>query len=278
MAALLFSSVVTTQRSEPEPSISNMQSSTFFSSATSFPSARGFARAFKPSRSVCLPTLKSMSRLFTAASIGITTRTSPEVCVHLYPSPSPHSTVFRPLGTIGSTDTGVTLPNSARCVCARWFRARTTSSVVCSSSCVDKSVLFTTTTSAHSTCSASSWPTFSSRALFFSSCLSPCTSSLRSCACRVSNQSLPKELASTTVTTRFTSVRRATGMVHSKPMAQFFLTASGSPTPLSSTTMCSNGWSFDRITMFCTAVKRSSAEEQQTQPFCNSVTSTRPLS
>mmetsp|Transcript_95055 Transcript_95055/g.245568 ORF Transcript_95055/g.245568 Transcript_95055/m.245568 type:complete len:227 (-) Transcript_95055:3-683(-) len=150
--------------------------------------------------------------------------------------------------------------------------------VVCNSSWLAMSILLTTTTLAHSTCSASNWPTFSRRALFFSSCLSPRTTSFRSCACRVSSQSLPKLLASTTVTTCFTSVRSATGMVHSRPMAQFRRTASGSPTPLSSTTMCSKGRSFERITMFCTAVKRSSAEEQQTHPFCSSVTSTKPVS
>mmetsp|Transcript_118921 Transcript_118921/g.337166 ORF Transcript_118921/g.337166 Transcript_118921/m.337166 type:complete len:242 (+) Transcript_118921:1003-1728(+) len=240
MADLRFSSTTIAQRSGPDPSISKVTSSTSLISADSLPAATFWGCPLTPNFNICFPTLKSMSRPFAAASIYSRTVMLSEFCTHLYPTPCPLSATFRPLGTAGSTRLGATSPKRAWCDGALLLRAATTSSVSRSSSAVARSVLFTTTTSAHSTCSARSWPTFSSRALFFSSCLSPCTSSFRSCACRVSSQSRPKVLASTTVTTCFTSVRSATGMVHSRPMVQFLLTASGSPTPLSSTTMCSN--------------------------------------
>mmetsp|Transcript_86962 Transcript_86962/g.225918 ORF Transcript_86962/g.225918 Transcript_86962/m.225918 type:complete len:331 (+) Transcript_86962:817-1809(+) len=268
---LLFSSAATAQRRGSPlaelPSISNIASSTSRNSPASRPSSRGEARFRMPSLKVRGPTLKSMSRPFTEGSMNNRTVNEEDVCDHAKPSPSPPSTTFNPRGTSGSASLGATLPCEACSMEAREFKALTTWMVVSSSCGLAISILLTSTTSAHSTCSARSWPTFSSRALFFSSWRSPCTCSFLSWACLVSSQSCPKVLASTTVMTRLTSVLSATGMVHSKPIAQFFFTASGSPTPLSSTTMCSKTYSFERMTMFCTAEKRSSAEEQQTQPF-----------
>mmetsp|Transcript_106911 Transcript_106911/g.312593 ORF Transcript_106911/g.312593 Transcript_106911/m.312593 type:complete len:255 (-) Transcript_106911:403-1167(-) len=165
---------------------------------------------------------------------------------------------------------GLTLPKVALRSSPSGFRARTTLSVVASSSGEARSVLLTNTASAFSTCSASNWPTVSKPP----SC--PAASSFRAAAFRLSSQSLPKRLASTTATVRLISVRSVAGMPTSTPMSQWRRMRSGSPTPLSSMTMWWKSTEPIRLTSSWTEATRSSDAVQHTQPLDSSATSMAP--
>mmetsp|Transcript_25643 Transcript_25643/g.46428 ORF Transcript_25643/g.46428 Transcript_25643/m.46428 type:complete len:268 (+) Transcript_25643:290-1093(+) len=80
-------------------------------------------------------------------------------------------------------------------------------------------------------------------------------------------QSVPKVHASTTVTTRFTSANSVAGCFIILACCQLSLTATGSATPLSSTTMASKSRPSMSRSML---VSNSSAREQQAHPFCSS--------
>mmetsp|Transcript_12558 Transcript_12558/g.39313 ORF Transcript_12558/g.39313 Transcript_12558/m.39313 type:complete len:264 (+) Transcript_12558:1204-1995(+) len=173
-------------------------------------------------------------------------------------------------GTSGNTSVGLTLPKVALTSLAVGFSARNTSSVVWRSAGAARSVLFTSTTSAFSTCSARSCPTVSKPPWCPASC------SFRLLASRLSSQSRPNRLASTTATLRLISVMSVAGMPTSTPMSQCCRIFSGSPIPLSSMTIWWKGRDPIRLESSWTEATRSSDAVQQTQPFESSAISMAP--
>jgi len=202
---------------------------------------------------------------------GTVTRicTTSGVCAQRKFFPLPNSGYLRARGTAGRISRGLTFPKVVLWTLAVGLSARATSSVVFSSSSVAKSTLLTRITSAFSACSASSWPTVSKV-----ECSTP--SSFRSDALRLSSQSVPNELASTTVIVRLISVCMAAGTPTSTPMSQCLRIASGSPTPLSSITMWWKGLLPPLFNRSWTVATKSSVAVQHTQPFDSSAISMAP--
>mmetsp|Transcript_26095 Transcript_26095/g.62674 ORF Transcript_26095/g.62674 Transcript_26095/m.62674 type:complete len:218 (-) Transcript_26095:864-1517(-) len=155
-----------------------------------------------------------------------------------------------------------TLPNSTSTKAAFSFKPRATphANSVCFSSA--KSILLTSNKSAASTCSASNSGTF--RTATQSSPGS--VQDERSPAVSHVIQSVPKVQASIRVTVLWREARRVAGCPCNLACSQLSLTATGSATPLSSTTIASNSRSPPRVNL-STLVNNSSANEQHAHPF-----------
>ena len=147
------------------------------------------------------------------------------------------------------------------------FLARLEATATCSSP--DKSILFTINTSAASICSDNNSGTCLPASQSPGSthpCLSPDVSQLI--------QSVPNVELSTNVTTFSILASLVAGCFTNSASAQLFLTATGSATPLSSTTMASNSlFPFPLFINFSTEVNISPARSQHAHPFCNSIVS-----
>mmetsp|Transcript_16769 Transcript_16769/g.25210 ORF Transcript_16769/g.25210 Transcript_16769/m.25210 type:complete len:227 (+) Transcript_16769:3481-4161(+) len=164
----------------------------------------------------------------------------------------------------------VTFPNStsSRMAFSLMVRAKAAATATCSGPAM--SILFNKRMSADSICSASNSGTLrpAAHSSFSSTHPSRCP------ALSQVIQSVPKVLESIRVTMRFISAFRVTGWPFSCAAFQFCCMATGSPTPLSSTTTASKpSLPFVLVSRSAsTAGSNSSDSEQQAHPFCNSMT------